>query len=117
MEYTEKKIIINGKELTFKNESIHIAYDFDNIIIVVLKGDYPPLEKNYNNVLAFNKQGVLVWEVEKNDEDDFKNPYEGSIHNGSYLILFKAKGQRIAINVTNGKIIKNIDLISNSRPW
>lgn len=116
LEYSKNKLTINENEIFFQHEEIYLAYEFGKIVVIVIKGDYPPKNKHYNNVIAYSLTGEKIWQVEKN-EDDYNNPYEGATYNDSHLILFKAKGQRIAVNINSGKLIENIDLNSNSRPW
>ncbi|WP_142785554.1 hypothetical protein [Changchengzhania lutea] len=113
----KKSVILNKKSLEFQNETIYKVYDFNDLHIVILNASRPLKKINYNNVIAFNANGILIWEVESDEKYDLENPYEGALFNGFYLILFKAKGQRVAVNYTNGKIIKNIDLNIGNRPW
>ena len=41
-----------------------------------------PLKKiNYNNIIAFNADGILIWEVDSVDEYDLENSYGGAIFN------------------------------------
>ena len=118
IEHKNKEIEIGGKILKFVNEEIASAYKFGNTVLIVLQGDYPQKEKNYNNVIAVNaSNGIIIWEVEEDSERDFKNPYEGAIDAGSYFILFKANSDKVPVNKMNGRILRNMDLMTGQRPW
>lgn len=114
----KSEIIIAGKTLSFFNQEIRKSEELGDITVLIFQGDYPPLEKNYHNALAVNNSnGTVVWEIESDSKLDFQNPYEGVVDNGPYLIFFKAKGHRIAVNRHNGKILRNVDLMTGQRPW
>jgi len=115
---SKSKIVIGGKTLNFHSKEIRAAEIFREITIIIFQGDYPPSKREYNNALAVdNLDGTIIWEIEMDGKLDFENPYEGVVDNGSFLIFFKAKGHKIAVNRYNGKIIRNIDLMTGQRPW
>ena len=111
-------IKIGGKMLNFYSKKIRVAEICEEITVIIFQGDYPPLKKDYNNALAVkNSDGTIIWEIERDSEIDFENPYEGVVDNGPFLIFFKAKSHKIAVNRYNGKILRNIDLMTGQRPW
>ncbi len=112
------KIDIGGKTLNFHSKEIRKAETLSEITVIIFQGQYPPLDKEYSNALAVNNSdGTIIWEIEQDKEMDLGNPYESVVDNGPYLIFFKAKGHKIAVNRYNGKILRNIDLMTGQRPW
>jgi outer membrane protein assembly factor BamB len=118
LEFKENSLLIGDKEINFYTKKIGSAYKFENIVIIIFEGDYPQKDKNYNNAVALDfKSGILLWEIELDDTIDFNNPYEGVSDAEAYFIFFKANSGKYAVNKLNGKIIRNIDLMTGSRPW
>jgi hypothetical protein len=109
-------IVINNKEIIFFKEILQ-DHIFKDIIIIIFEVDKIKKDVNYNNVIALNLEGMIIWEVEEDGDYDFINPYEGVTDLESYIVLFKANSQRVAINKLNGKILKNLSPINKSRPY
>ena len=116
--HEKSSLVIAGIKIDFFSKEISSAYSFNDITLVILQGDYPPQNKCYNNVLAIDSSnGKILWEVEKDENIDFNNPYEGASDAGAYFILFKANSDKIPINKLTGQILRNIDLMTGQRPW
>lgn len=115
---SKSEIFIGGRTLNFFGKEIRKSEIIGDITVIVFQGDYPPQEIPYSNALAVrNSDGTIIWEIENNPELDVGNPYEGVVDNGPFLIFFKSKSHRVAVNRHNGKILRNIDLNTGRRPW
>ena len=118
IEFEESRLRIGDKEINFYTKKIGSAYKFEEIVIIIFVGDYPQKDKNCNNVIALNfNSGILLWEIELEEKLDFNNPYVSVSDAIAYFIFFKANSGKYAINKLNGKIIRNIDLMSGNRSW
>lgn len=115
---SKSEIFVSGKVINFFGKEIRCAEVCGEITVVVFQADYPPRQIGYNNALAIrNFDGTVLWEVECDPNLDLGNPYEGVVDNGPFLIFVKAKSQSVAVNRHNGKILRNIDLVTGRRPW
>ncbi len=114
---TKNEIQVGKNRIQFPIE-IFATYHFGQLMIIIFKGDYPQLEKCYNNAVAVNiEDGVLLWEVEQNFDVDYQNPYEGVHDAGAYLIFFKANSLRVYVNKNDGKILNSFNFIKKNRPY
>ena len=114
--FSPYEVTISGIEHRFSHQIFSVD-QFPDITVILFKV-FPVLKRYYNNAIAIdNTNGKEIWEIELDCDLDFKNPYEGVVDHGDYLIFFKARSHKIAINRKTGKIEREIDLMTGSKPW
>ena len=114
-----KKIVLNGKEVSFGRETIRKIVEVKNLIIVIFEWTTIPPDYWPNVVAIDSNSGDIIWEVGKHPKGDrdYKNPYSHAADAGSYIILHKSDGWKVPVNYRTGKVLESIDLNSGGRPW
>lgn len=106
-------ISFKGDTIRFEEKEITFDYDIDkikeigNTIVVLL--DIPPKVKFYRNLLAFERNGKLLWQVQdiKEKYPDLEGiiPFTDIFYNDDILSAVDFFGRNFKINLTNGNII------------
>lgn len=114
----KKQLNLGDETLTFDNEIIRRVEFFDDLCIVIFEILEPKENISYNNVIAIDtNKAEIIWEIERDEKLDKFNPYMVVFDAGFYLLFQKSNDTRYAINKSNGKIIRSIDLNTGRRPW
>ncbi|HZV71876.1 MAG TPA: hypothetical protein VFG10_20190 [Saprospiraceae bacterium] len=115
--FTPYEVTISGIEHRLSDKEIYSVDQFQDITVIIFKV-FPVLLRYYNNAIGIdNTNGKMIWEIEQDVDLDLQNPYEGVLDHGDYLIFFKTRSHKIAINRKTGKIERDIDLMTGSKPW
>ena len=69
----------------------------------------PPLMGSFNNLLAMDRSGRILWRVGPPEEDGLREPFvEMTRHNSSYLLAMTASGRRFAVDCLTGAMRRQI---------